>query len=115
MSDVTIEGTVQPAAGVLRRGEQARVQYTDRIRRLINGGFVKVVTWHDPEPKASPSAPEGAPAPDLELPKRNASREDWAAWLTFKGVTFPADASRDEMVDYWDDATGQTEDAPDGT
>jgi hypothetical protein len=71
MSVVTIEGTLSPAAGVLKRGEQATVTLTPRVKRLIKGGFVKVVGVHTGPGEGAPPPPQGAPddtpdAPDKE-------------------------------------------------
>lgn len=65
MASIVIKGSVTPAVGVLKRGEVASVQVTDRVRRLIARGYIVEVT----DSKLSgvstgpAAAPEPAPAP----------------------------------------------------
>ena len=111
---VTIEGTHMPAAGVLARGEQATVAFTERIDRLINGGFVKVIAVHGtpiPDEEAQPAdapevAPEVAPEGDTDLhvvPARNAKAEVWGAFLESQGIEFDDDDGRDDLIAIWDE------------
>lgn len=44
--DVTLRGTTTPCVE-LKRGEERTVIFTDHVQRLITGGFVEVVAWHD--------------------------------------------------------------------
>lgn len=44
---VIIEGSLTPAAGYLKRGEQAEVTYTDTVQELADGGFIKIVANKD--------------------------------------------------------------------
>jgi hypothetical protein len=130
MPVVTIEGTLTPAAGVLKRGEQATVTYTARIERLVKRGFVKIVTVHMPLPVREPDTPlpvgdyapadeedevedeqEPLPYPDddgaTDEPGRNASKEAWREFLTAQGVHYPESASRDDLVAGWVQLTQQ--------
>lgn len=71
MREVTIEGTENPAAGVLARGKRATVAYTARIARLISYGYVRIVAGPTPveedevvqPPVETPADSEGAEAP----------------------------------------------------
>lgn len=45
MADVTIEGSVTPAVGILARGEQRTVALTPYVQDLIDKGFVVVVEF----------------------------------------------------------------------
>jgi hypothetical protein len=122
MSVVTIEGTVTPAAGVLKRGEQATVTLTPRVERLIKGGFVRIVgvrTNHNegaPPAPAEPELPfdepeepvdypgepdEEAPYSSTDEPARNAKKEVWQEFLTEQNIEYPDDASRDDLIAGW--------------
>src|SRR5512139_2564288 len=82
--DVTIRGTTTPCVE-LKRGEERTVVFSDHVQRLINGGFVEVVSWHD-----SYSEPE----PELTVTERYA---DYAAAQSRKEAGLPArpdDAAR---------------------
>jgi len=65
MASIVIKGSVTPAVGILKRGEVANVQLTDRVRLLITRGYIVEVkdsklSGVDTGPAA---APEPAPAP----------------------------------------------------
>lgn len=113
---VTIEGSTMPAAGVLRRGEQATVAFTPRITRLANGGFVKILAVHG-TPITDGSVPEQAdtaePEDDLDeglddvtteaqAPNRNASKSEWLLFFRDNDLIAPEGASRDDLVAEWD-------------
>jgi hypothetical protein len=66
---VIIEGSLTPAAGYLKRGEQAEVAYTETVQELADGGFINIVANADaytpipvnPDktlPSATPVTPE---------------------------------------------------------
>jgi hypothetical protein len=53
-------------------------------------------------PPATPAAgppPEGDTGEPPAPPKGNASRAEWAAYADAAGITYPADATRDEIRD----------------
>jgi hypothetical protein len=59
MARVTIEGSVSPSTH-LPRGERRIVERTDFIDKLVRGGFVNILEYHeDPAPAvdASPATP----------------------------------------------------------
>lgn len=65
MASIVIKGSVTPAVGILKRGEVANVQLTDRVKLLIARGYIVEVkdsklSGVDTGPAA---APEPAPAP----------------------------------------------------
>lgn len=118
MAVVTIEGSLSPSA-LLARGERRTVQLTERVQRLIDAGFVKVVdsdAGDAPEPVLDPQ-PEADLRTDLEkhaddeaqkardelgVPSRGGSTEDWQKFLTEKGIDFNDDDSRAVLIDRWD-------------
>lgn len=103
MSSVTIEGTLTPAVGVLRRGERKTVQYTERIGRLVANGYVKIV-GSDPAP-----TPVDA---ELAEPAESATKTAWKAFLDAKGLEYPADATKADLIAGWKHVSGQDESEP---
>ena len=70
MASIVIKGSVTPAVGILKRGEVANVQLTDRVKLLIARGYIVEVkdsklSGVDTGPAA---APEPAPAPPAPEP-----------------------------------------------
>lgn len=66
MEWVTIKGSISPCLE-LARGEIREVQYDDHVQRLINGGFIEVVEWHDlDEPEAVDQADTGPESGESE-------------------------------------------------
>lgn len=95
MAKVTIEGSLTPSV-FLPRGERREVQRTERIDQLIAKGFIVEV---NPET----DQPEPAPLPDpVKSPGKNASRDDWAAFLEEHDVEYPADGDRGQLIHAWE-------------
>lgn len=44
---------------------------------------------------------------ELGVPARNASREDWAEFISSKGIEFTEDAGRNDLRDLWDENGGE--------
>ena len=59
---VTVEGSLTPAAGYLKRGERVEVTYTDTVQELVDGGFINLVTQEVGTPAPMPVDP-GEPVP----------------------------------------------------
>ncbi|APD21067.1 hypothetical protein SEA_VAISHALI24_23 [Mycobacterium phage Vaishali24] len=96
MSTVVIEGSILPC-GFLARGERVEVQRTAHIDRLIEQGFVNVISeTGDPEP---------APLPEpVKAPARSASRDTWAEFLAeHTGGIVTEGKGRDELVAEYDE------------
>ncbi|AAQ12101.1 hypothetical protein PBI_ORION_24 [Mycobacterium phage Orion] len=95
MSTVVIEGSILPC-GFLARGERVEVQRTAHIDRLIEQGFVNVISeTGDPEP---------APLPEpVKAPARSASRDTWAEFLAEHTDIVTEDKGRDELVAEYDE------------
>lgn len=91
---VTIEGSITPSV-VLARGEKRTVALTDRVQRLIDRGFVTLIEHESDAPE-----PEEVNNTDPIEPKLNASRDDWAAFLTGK-IEFTDEDGRDDLVRLW--------------
>lgn len=125
---VTVRGTTN--SDVIGVGEEARVEWTPRLRGMLREGVIEVVEWHhdealevadDPAAKAStepePDAPElpesvdveadsgdDQPVPSAEPPRsgRGYTAAAWRKFLDAQGVGYPEDAGRDDLVALWD-------------
>lgn len=103
MATVTIRGSITPSAW-LARGEVKTVQRTSHIDNLIRQGFVDLLAEHNDVPAAVPPA-EAPVQPDTpKPPHKNASREDWAEFLsTIPDLTDHVQAhGRDQLVGIWE-------------
>lgn len=68
MASIVIKGSVTPAVGILKRGEVANVQLTDRVKLLIARGYIVEVkdsklSGVDTGPAATPEPAPAPPAP----------------------------------------------------
>lgn len=45
-------------------------------------------------------------ATGIPVPKASARKFEWAAFLTMQGIDVPADATKAEMIEAWDDSRG---------
>jgi hypothetical protein len=61
---VVVEGSLSPAAGYLKRGEQAEVAYSENVADLHRKGFIIVRG----KPSANPVTPGVPLAPDQSVP-----------------------------------------------
>jgi hypothetical protein len=61
---VVVEGSLSPAAGYLKRGEQAEVAYSENVADLHRRGFIIVRG----KPSANPVTPGVPSAPDQSVP-----------------------------------------------
>ena len=61
----------------------------------------------DPADTAEETAEE---TPEDTAPARNADREEWAAFLTAEGISYPEDAGRNKLIEIWDTHEGTTDD-----
>jgi hypothetical protein len=61
---VVVEGSLSPAAGYLKRGEQAEVAYSENVADLHRKGFIIVRG----KPSANPVTPGVPSAPDQSVP-----------------------------------------------
>ncbi|UYP17713.1 hypothetical protein OED52_13635 [Rhodococcus sp. Z13] len=112
---VVIEGTVTPST-FLATGERRSVSRTGFVEKLIAKGFVRVVDQPAPAPTVAEKAPvEEATAEsatgegpavvqsgDIPVPPSpNARRNTWAKFFDTIGLDYPAEATRDELVDIY--------------
>lgn len=104
---VTITGRI--ATTYLDRGETVTVERTDRIDRLIEKGYV-AISGDDTLVGAAYPAETSKDAVDatgrsddaaLEAPGRNASRAEWAEFVTAQGFDVTEDQTRDDLVEAW--------------
>jgi hypothetical protein len=96
MAEITIEGSISPAAG-LARGERRTVQDSKAVRTYVRLGFANVVDEETGEPEPSP-----LPEP-VKAPSRGASREDWAEFLATETDIVTEGKGRDVLVDEYDE------------
>lgn len=68
-----------------RRGDEVRVAATPEIRRLVAKGLVEIVADYSPKP-----------------PRRSASRQAWAEYLTAVGFEVHPQATRQMLIAMWD-------------
>lgn len=75
---ITLEGSILPSAH-LARGERQDFRSDDPLAEtLVLGGYAVVV---DARTVTDAKGKESADSAELEPPKRNASRDDWAEYL----------------------------------
>ena len=103
---VTIVGRI--ATTYLDRGETVTVERTERIDRLIEKGYVTIsgdetLVGAAYPAETSEAAREAARGPDdaPEAPGRNASRAEWAEFVTAQGFDVTEDQTRDDLVEAW--------------
>lgn len=118
---VIVEGTITPAVGGPERGERWEVDDSDTVRGWVRAGAAVIISFvrgievakHlsvDAEADAD-ADDDGDDDGDADIsPARNASRDQWAAYLRGKGIRFPDDreafdagektawAGRDDLV-----------------
>lgn len=69
---VVVEGSLSPAVGYLKRGEQAEVAYSENVADLHRKGFIIVKG----KPKADPVTPGAPVAPDQTVPTVSFEKPD---------------------------------------
>ncbi|APQ42284.1 hypothetical protein PBI_RICH_23 [Mycobacterium phage Rich] len=101
MAQITIEGSISPAAG-LARGERRTVQDTPDVRAFVAKGFAVIVDERtETEREADEQAEFARDA--LGVPARNASRDDWAEFLAQHPGGFVTEGkNRDQLIAEWD-------------
>lgn len=106
MSAITIEGTVTPST-FLASKERRTVERTEFIDKLIRKGYVKVVPTPDTvKVAATPVEPDEVELPAVTGPPKNASRDEWAAWLDEAGIEYTDEDGRDALIALWDESNG---------
>lgn len=111
---VTIEGT-HMASVKLPRGQRQTVVDTPQIRERVRRGQVKIVATYPADETTEAVQPD--PNPSLTPPAKNASRDDWAAFVgdLVPRVDFdPADpdVGRNDLIalyEQWRDQHAATE------
>lgn len=106
MARVTIEGSITPST-FLRRGARITVERTDYINTLIRRGYVNVVRDFPATEEVAQMVKTQQVAVDNErqlsgTPARNASRDEWAAFLRDEGVPFEDGDTRNDLIAAWD-------------
>ncbi|AUM16448.1 MULTISPECIES: hypothetical protein [Rhodococcus] len=127
MAQVLIKGRI--ATVELGVGEEAVVEHTTRIEQLAELGYIRIIGsiagTHNPPPAPvdlSPGVQAAADGEDPvdsdveasaaesaaaggEVPPRSGRGSGLTAWQQFldhQDITYPADATRDDLVDLWD-------------
>lgn len=111
MSVIRIQGV--SSTSVLRAGEIAEVEHTERIDRLIAAGYVKQIGkptgiaavlehhGHSADGVTIIPAPAEVAPVEVEVPVRNAKTEVWLKFVRDLGIEEPDDAKRDKLqADY---------------
>lgn len=104
---VTIVGRI--ATTYLDRGETVTVERTERIDRLIEKGYVAIsgddalvgAAYPAETSEAAHGDDRGPDDTALEAPGRNASRAEWAEFVTAQGFDVTEDQTRDDLVEAW--------------
>lgn len=106
---VTIEGSLTPCVE-LPTGEQKTVTWTPRIDSLVEKGFIVIVADSGETPAQDAPEPEAEVEDDedddIEPPANNASRVAWANFLASQNISVPEDATRDNLIHLWQQASG---------
>lgn len=95
MSNVRIKGRISTTT--LKRGDERTVARTEQVDRMIEKGYVTVVSEETP---AEPAPVEDVPE-EATPPSRSASRQDWRDFLDSVGVKFDETYTRDELIALW--------------
>ncbi|QDH93182.1 hypothetical protein SEA_ZIPP_28 [Gordonia phage Zipp] len=98
---VTIEA--QQSFGELRAGDVVTVDRTGYVDRLIKNKRV-VVVGDDTEPTTT-VAPGGDDLVPAGIPKRNASRDDWAEWLAVNTSIVTEGKTHTQLLAEYDELT----------
>lgn len=118
---VEVEGIVN--SDVLERGQRSTVEWTPRLQGLIRGGLIRVIAQYpDEAEQTTPEAEQTTPVvkaftdeattddePTDETPivvpprtGRGAGKHAWRTFVDTLGITTPADATRDQLIDAFD-------------
>jgi hypothetical protein len=106
MAQITIEGSKTTPTTFLKPGKRITVERTSLINRLLAKGYVTLV----PDPSAKEHVEQivddqrEAAAKERALtgePAESAAKSVWAEFLTGRGVDYPADATKAQMIEAW--------------
>lgn len=109
MSDITIEGSRVTPSTFLAPGRRITVERTLMVEKMIRKGFVIEVDIHesalaDPAPETAEGLDENssdsAPA-QVSVPAETAAKSVWAAFLGKAEISYPADATKPQMIEIW--------------
>lgn len=102
MAQVTIEGSKTTPTTFLAPGRRITVERTSYINKLLSRGYVDLIEEHAAEAQAEPETKaEDAPETDLAVPAESAAKSMWADFLDTRGVTYPADSTKAQMIEAW--------------
>lgn len=107
MATVTIEGSRMLPNTYLRPGKRMTVERTPLVDKMLRNGFVTLVQGVDATQHVIQIVDDQREAADNErqlsgTPARNASRDEWAAFLRDEGVPFEDGDTRNELIAAWD-------------
>lgn len=103
MAQVTLEGSKVLKSTFLGPGQRITVERTKYIDNLIRRGYVNVIADHEP---IRESLPESVTVPETDAfgaPPESATKAVWQEFLAEKGVAYPADATKAELLEAWSD------------
>lgn len=101
MAQVTIEGSKTTPTTFLKAGARITVERTRYIDNLLRRGYVNLIAVHE---QADPQPVDEVPAPEPDAfgaPPESAAKSVWAEFLTERGVEYPADATKAQMIEVW--------------
>lgn len=110
MTSVTIEGSLTPCTE-LGRGERRTVALTERVQRLIDRGYFNVVAYHEIETVGEVATLPGDDSAEIPSePAEDSLKGVWQAWLDYKGVWYPTDATKADLIAAWSQVKQQQAD-----
>lgn len=100
MGTIHVKGRINNT--YLRRGEEATVERTETIDKLIERGYLSEVKCAcSTDPIDGGGEPEESP--EWTPPAKSATRAEWAAFMGRGGLQFESDATRADLIRQYED------------
>lgn len=81
-------------------GDQTEAEL-ERTRKVVAKAMAKQVATNDAAARVAPEEGDAESSEAVEVPKGNASREEWAAYATYRGHDVDDEWSRDDIRDLF--------------
>lgn len=94
MGTIHVKGRINNT--YLRRGEEATVERTETIDKLIERGYLSEVKCACSTDPIGDGQPEDSP--EWTPPAKSATRAEWAEFLSRGGFQFESDATRADLI-----------------
>lgn len=103
MSQVTLEGSHVLKSTFLGPGQRITVERTKYIDNMIRRGYVNLIAEHEPirESDTSNVKEDSSNADTFGVPPESATKAVWLEFLNERGVSYPADATKAELLEAW--------------